>query len=190
VDEVSSTRHDAVLGCVDATAKAWQDNIMPALANPITFLGGHYLDLDSLGGVSGDFGPHAGSPIAGAFSPQMASPNNAYLVTKHTPHTRRQRSGRTYLPGVSETNVDTAGIIDSGTQTYINGKLSSFLSALNNVASVTHPATTAWRVVHIVGYDGVPAPGYPNGRPNAWNSTDVSSATVDPKVATQRRRLR
>lgn len=191
VDEFASTRHDAVFDMTDNTRDAWQDNIMGIMGNTVNFVGGHFTDLDSTGGVSGDFSPNAAKPILGGVTNNQTTPNTAYLVRKHCSHTRRQRPGRMYLPGVDETVTDQFGRVTSSFITAANTRLNSFKSALTNVGvSVTHPSTTAWRVVHISGYDGAVAPGFPLGRPNAWDSSDVSAADMDSVVASMRRRNR
>jgi hypothetical protein len=190
VDEVGTTRHDAVVGCVPTVRDAWQTRIIPRLDGNVAFTGMHYLDLDSTSGISGDLGPNAAKPITGSFNFSPTSPNVSYLCIKHCTHNRRQRSGRMYLPGVDEANVDSAGNVLGAYITGTNAVLESLRVDLTNVASVTHPATTAWRVVHVETYDGISVPGHPNGLPATWSSSDVSSVTVDGRVATQRRRLR
>lgn len=190
LDEIASDRHDAVVDLVNGVRDAWQTNVVNFFMQSVTFTGGHYLDLDSLGGVSGDFAPNGSLPTFGSGIHEAAPPNVSYLVQKHCVHNRKQRPGRMYLPGVDETMVDKNGIVSGTELAALNGGLEAFRSALTHASGVTHPGTTAWRVIHIVSHDGVPAPGWPNGKPNAWNSTDVSQAVVDVRVATQRRRLR
>jgi hypothetical protein len=190
LDEIASTRHDAVVDLVNGVRDAWQSRIVPLFTNVVSFTGGHYQDLDSLDGVSGDFGFNGSLPHVGPSSAPSSPPNVAYLVAKHCSHTRRQRPGRMYLGGVDETVVDGTGLIGPASLSSCNAALENFRNDLTHASGVTHPGTTAWRVVHIAGYDGVPVPGFPLGHPNAWNSSDVSSAVMDARVATQRRRLR
>jgi hypothetical protein len=94
-----------------------------------------------------------------------------------------------FLPGAAENEVGPDGTITTVSRTAWTGNLEAFRADINGVL-LFPPATTAWRVVHVAGHTGSPEPGYPNGKPNAWSSSDVTAVSVDTKVATQRRRLR
>lgn len=192
VDEVGTTRHDAVADVVNNARDKWQTRFVNGMmGNSVTFVGGHFTDLDSLGGISGDFAANGSLPtVGGGGTGTQMPPNNALLIVKHCTHTRRQRPGRMYVTGVMESAADNNGVVPGSIITAYTAVAEGYKTDALSFSSVLHPATTAWRVVHIAAYDGVAVPGYPHGLPNAWNSTDVSSAVCDARIATMRRRLR
>lgn len=123
------------------------------------------------------FGPDATGPSAeytdvngGGSAGVPASPNVAYLIHKNTSLGGRAGRGRLYLPGVTEANVDGAGVVLPAGRTAIQTAATAFLGDLtsNNTDMV---------LLH--------GPGAPISSP-----TNVSSLSVDSRVATQRRRLR
>lgn len=94
----------------------------------------------------------------------------AFLIHKATSLGGRAGRGRFFLPGVPESNVNSNGLLTSGTATAVNADLDSFLTELTNDGLI--PV-----VLH--------AEGSPITTPTA-----ITSLTCDAKVATQRRRLR
>ncbi len=190
LDENGTTRHDAVSAIVPKIRDAWQTRTLSVVSNTVTFTGGHYIDLDSLGGISGDFTPNSGISNIGIGSAPALPPAVAYLIIKSCAHNRRQRAGRMYISGADEASVDAGGVLGSTVRTGLNAAFAGLKADILAAGAIFPPATTAWRVVHIAGYDGVVAPGFPLGRPNAWSSSDVTSATADTHVGTQRRRQR
>lgn len=124
-------------------------------------------------------------------------PNVAYLVEKRTSLGGRRGVGRMYVPGVPETNVDDAGNIVGTSLSGINTQLTEMLAGLLGAAtgsytglavtpvllhsnSSTTTRTTAPGSVTITRTEGA-AGGSP---------TPITQLQLDPKVATQRRRLR
>lgn len=189
LDEFAGSRSSAVDALVPKVVGQWQDDISAGTLASVTFTGARFLDIDSLSGHGGFQGPIAGKPLNGGTSAPAAPPNVCYLIHKQCVHNRQQRNGRLYMPGVIESGVDDGGVVLPAQQTNWNGHFNAFKS---NVGSGLFfpPASTAWRVVHVTGHTGDPSPGFPNGKPNAWNSSDVDNCSTDSKVATQRRRLR
>lgn len=190
IDEAGTTRHDAVMAVAPAVRDAWQDAMVGTMPATVSFTGCHYIDLDSLGGLSGQLGFNAAKPKVGTGAPPVSPPSVSPLVHKVASATRGTRNGRMYLPGITEGLVGDDGNIVAAYVTTVNNALNALKNALNSSGSVFPPADCKWRVVHVVGHESTPSPGYPNGKPNAWNSTDVQSAFIDAKAATQRRRLR
>jgi hypothetical protein len=87
-----------------------------------------------------------------------------------------------YFPTIPEANAGDDGVIVSTAYNNMQTAINNFRTNVNNFGTaLTHEV--AWRVVHVVSHDE-------NGKPDAWNSTDITSVQVDSKVATQRRRLR
>lgn len=189
VDEgPTASRPDVVANAALAVGQHWQEDICVLMSNTLTYTGGTYTDLDSLTSTSGSFGPVPGKPVNSGAASAISPVNVAMLVTKHCHHTRTQRPGRMYIAGVIENQVDDHGIISSGQLAGWQTALNLFQTHMNSLG--ISGATTAWRVVHVTGHTGSPVPGFPHGRPNAWDSTDITNVTAESLVATQRRRNR
>lgn len=189
VDEgIAGDRETAVINTALAVGQAWQDDIAMTMPNAVNYTGGQYIDLDSLTGVSGTFGFVPGHPVNSGTTSSTLSPQVAILIHKHCAHSRSQRAGRMFLPAAQESAVDDAGRVQSAFATFMQTKLDAFATKING--SLISGADTAWRVVHVTGHTGVPEPGFPLGRPNAWDSSDVTSTSIDGVVGTQRRRNR
>jgi len=188
-DETGSSRGTAVLASAAFVTKAWQNNMIPQMPTQYRFDSARFIDLDSVDGISGTLGPQAGAPTVGTAVLQVSSPGVAFLFHKVCAHNRSQRAGRMYFPGVGENMINDDGTVTGSYVTALNTNVGAFLTAVHAGVSIP-PTTLAWRVVHVAGHDGVVQPGFPQGKPNAWTSSDVNSVYVDPKIATQRRRLR
>ena len=102
----------------------------------------------------------------------VGSPNNcAFLVHKRTARGGRRGRGRIYWPwSVQESNVDENGVILAANVTLVQGKMNTFLTALNTNG-------TPMVLLHS---PGMTAEGPPN---------DVTSLQADGIIGTQRRRL-
>lgn len=139
------------------------------------------LGPDATGDFASETGSWPGTQATTSFPPQVAT-----LVRKVTGSGGRRGRGRMYFPGVPETGVDDAGIISAAGVTAWNLALADFLGALSGndlPMYLLHDPATIWTLVNgqprRVPISGpIPAPDV------------VSSLIVDPKVATQRRRLR
>lgn len=135
--------------------------------------------------ATGDFASVTGS-WPGTQATTSMPPQVATLVRKVTASGGRRGRGRMYFPGVPETGVDDAGVISGAGVTAWTTALADFLGALtaNDVPMfLLHDPATIWTLV--------------NGQPRRVPTSDpipepdlVTSLVVDPKVATQRRRLR
>jgi hypothetical protein len=101
--------------------------------------------------------------------------NTAGLIKKLSAIAGRRNRGRFYLPGMNESDIDTIGGISSALQGAINTKLGTWLT---NIETVTLGAFDGMFILHSTGISGAPPP------------TKVTQLVVDPKVATQRTRLR
>lgn len=107
----------------------------------------------------------------GAGGAGVFPPNTAMLVQKRTGLGGRRNRGRMYIPAVvPEAGADNAGLIDP---TYLAGRQTAATAFLAAVAAVSGVGTMV--VLHSE------APSTPAG---------VTSLVVDPRLATQRRRLR
>lgn len=103
----------------------------------------------------------------GAVSGSCDPPNTAWLIHKITATGGRRGRGRMFIPGVFAANTNDAGVIDSGTFTALTSSWDAFYEDL--VSNNVPPA--------LLHSDSTP--------PYA-----ITGLTVDPVVATQRRRLR
>lgn len=107
---------------------------------------------------------------AGALIPQ----NTAYLVHKRTSVAGRSGRGRLYIPGVQEGNVSTVGRVADATVSAWNVALQTFLEDVKVTGIIDELV-----ILH--------------STPGAYaldTPAVITSLTMDPVVATQRRRLR
>jgi hypothetical protein len=123
------------------------------------------------------FGPDATGPSAefpigstGGGSNPGVSPAVSWLVHKVTAFGGRAGRGRMYVPGLQESSVSVAGVIDGGSVTAMQSAMSAYLLALGvlNLDPV---------VLHSVGSPLV-------------TPSSITAFNVDSTVATQRRRQR
>lgn len=183
LDETGVSRSTAVGVLVPGVITNYQDKLAAFLHSAYTFTGATWLDIDSLSGVGGFEPAHAGHPVHGADASTLLPPNVCFLVKKSCGHNRAQRNGRTYFPGVAESNADNAGVVIPATATALSTAFSQFLTAINGMTATAFESV-AWRVVHVTGHET------DTNRPNAWSSSDITAVSCDTRVATQRRRLR
>lgn len=163
----------------DAAASArdllnnWQDHIVGALSNNYTCIGAHFRDRNEVGGVVGDILADAAKPRVGGSAGAASTPNVAVLLRKLGVFHAGQKPGRTFLPGVEEASVDEDGMLTTTFVSAMNALAAAFLSGLSGAGS------NQLVTVHFTGPTD-----------NSGTPTDVTAFVTDPKVATQRRRLR
>lgn len=164
----------------------WQDSLLGPYSSDCVFLGAHWIDLDSLTGATGDLGPAAGHPTHGGGFAPFAPPNVNSILHKRTTSGRGTRPGRTFFPNISESLTDDDGFLASGYVSSLNSLGEQFRSTIRSYNFPTDPGVhpAAWRVVHVHKPDKNDASTW------TWSSSDVSGVTCDPRVGTQRRRLR
>ncbi len=100
--------------------------------------------------------------------------NCAYLIHKRTGLAGRRNRGRLYLPGPGEDAVDAVGGISSANVAAVQTRATDWLASVNTLVGVT-----TMYILH-QGPAGAPAP----------SPTAISQLQVDPRIATQRTRLR
>lgn len=112
------------------------------------------------------------APVAGTGFANPAPPNVCTLVRKNTGFAGRKFRGRMFLPSVAETQIDAAGIIAGSLVTDVTAEGDDFLAALadDGIIGYAIPA----RLLHS----------------DATAPTAITSLVCDPKVGTQRRRMR
>ena len=119
-----------------------------------------------------DLGPSTEQPVglAGTAAAGSAAPNTAVLVRKVTALGGHAGRGRMFIPGILETQVGSNGFITPSALTGWQDELDNFFTFME--ASDLPPV-----VLH--------SEGSPLSTP-----TEIVQLIVDPRVATQRRRLR
>lgn len=145
---------------------AWVDNIQAVTPPSITLAS----CLVKYGPNNTGAAAEVASGAAGAGSGTVQTPNTAYLIRKLTTAGGRAGRGRFFYPGVTEANVNDAGIIDSTPLGILQGVWDDFLADLT--AADLFPV-----LLH--------SAGSPISGPNT-----ITALQVDNRVATQRRRLR
>ena len=154
----------------DDIATAFSANLLGALDSEVTMTGANYVDLSGDNGESGPV-PSWTGPVSGGASGAGSPGNVAYLLHWGAPGTRRQRNGRTYLPGVPDAAVNENGLIDSSYFDGLEGRQEDFFEQVNSggngVLAILSKTSAGGHIARV-----------------------VSSYSVDPRVATQRRRLR
>jgi hypothetical protein len=152
----------------------WQDHIVNGpIANNYVLQGARYRDRNSADGVTGFLAPDPAKQITGTNTSSTLPPQCALLVHKRVETTATQRAGRFYLPATQENEIDEDGRLSSALITAINANLSTFLDG------VSGPDDNELVVVHGTGVDA-----------GEKDVSVVTALTIDPVMATQRRRLR
>lgn len=157
----------------------WHQHIREFLCTPYTCRSVSWVDINSLDGSTGETSSSAGItwPANGADNGQSAPGNVAIRIDKAQDGGRRARNGRMYLVGVPESwQANGSNNTFNGENiTSVNESLNDFLDGLNDT-EVFEDTSRKMVVVHTVG--GV-----------FQNYSDVTALTMNPNVASQRRRL-
>lgn len=173
---VTAERATSLPAVVTQLQDVYQDHIAVMQQKPVEYTGCSYHDLDSLDATSGAIPRNGSKPFNnGSTANQPAPPQIAVLVRKLCAHTRRQRPGRSYQPGISASNVLGDGKIVVASLPTLQTGFTAFLTGANAIDEPGLDAQCALRVVHKI---------FPTG----WSSSDISSLEVQPYVATQRGR--
>lgn len=194
VDTTGSTvpRQDACAALALDVLNNWVTNILGMQVTDMKFNSVSWVDLDDEDGSVGAFtqSPTNTLPKTGTGGTGGGPGGVAVLVHKRVVAKRNTRSGRMYLGGISESANDNLNpnLVQAGFMSTNNPKLATFLSETNQSGTALIPGFEM-RVVHITErYD--PEPGQELGSPKLGDSSQVTSLTIDPTMATQRRRQR
>lgn len=114
-----------------------------------------------------------GPAITGALTGDTMPPNCAYLVEKLTGLAGRRNKGRLYLPGVPESYADQLGNLSAGVADDIVGAFGEF-----SAQAFLDNSIVGWVILHSTGESATPAP------------SPITAWACDPKLGTQRRRMR
>ena len=164
----------------------YRDHFLPLMTSNIR------LDLvvvKNIGVEDGPVGQHvpAANTIGANSVAAAMTPNVAYLIKWSTGLSGRARRGRTFLPGVGEDRVDGAGLLLATTLTGLTNAAQAFKDGMTD-GGQPPGAPNYWLAVASF-YKGTDAQGRPIPREDPF-VTKVTVGAADPKVATQRGRLR
>lgn len=181
-NEESSTVSDETI--VSDFATNWQEHILDKLHTGYKLISFDWYSMDPDDNNSGSFSPHAALPVAGAVVNSPLPPNVAVLVKKNTANRPRgKRDGRMFLGGQNETTVDEFGNLTPAEVDSWNTVLGAFYNGIEDTSAA---GTERYPVV----LETTPESRAPGAAPVIIGSRKVSSMTVDPRVSTQRDRLR
>jgi hypothetical protein len=171
-------------GRADAIAGAWQTHILPVQSNALTFVG-----VTLRVGTAGEPVVYeAPRSIGGSNVEAMVPRNTALLVKKITARGGRRGRGRMFVPGITpEAQIDQAGNLSAlfrdNLQTNQFNALFNELNLMSGGPVLLHDDQVVTSYNSITGKPvyGTIDPGPPD---------QITQLVVDPKAATQRRRMR
>lgn len=170
---------------IEQIVASYQRNILEFLTDNVVFQGCDFFDMKPGGGRSGSVPPIVGWNTQGKQQTNAAPPNVCYLIHKVTNDRPRGRSdGRMYLSGVHEGEVDNGGNITPGWRGIVQPYLDQWFA---DVDSGTLDPTVEVRFKVL---ETTEASREKGDAPVTIGNRKVTSLRLDPKVATQRRRLR
>jgi hypothetical protein len=190
-----TARPTAVQAFAGIVLDAWHNRILPTICAVYTAQSVTWVDLDSATGTVGSRAstPTHTWPFAGTNAIAAQAGNACALMHKNLSSTRGSRKGRMYLPGLAESYTDPAApnVLTTSAISAYTTALNSFyndvhLTAGGPFAYDTHPV-----VSHVLTREPID-PAHPDRVPAPLTGVGitVTSFTIDPVLATQRRRLR
>jgi hypothetical protein len=169
---------------LDAITQAWQDTMLPGQSNALTYLG-----TTARGGQSVDTSFATDTPrnVAGGNVQAMLTRNTACLVRKTSIRGGRRGRGRMFVPAIlPEVEVDQSGMLIPALVTSLQNRATTLFTQLNAIGQGPVILHQDQQVVGYSSSTGKPVYGPVNPGP----PDQVTSLIVDPKAATQRRRMR
>lgn len=180
----TGTRSSAVNDVIGHVSHWWQSHVIVNTWNNITYLGAHWIDIDSTGGATGTIGPSGSDPVTSTNTAPMTTPQVCFLIHKNSIAARGLRQGRLYWPNVGEADVDAKGNLTAPVIASQSGAFEGFRSTVGAYNNPPVVASVAWRTVHVHKPDKTDAGTW------TWSSSTIDSCVCDPRVATNRRRYR
>lgn len=139
---------------VQEAALAMLDDCYPELMfhmqNTLVAVSCSYVDLSS---TTGDSGTLTSTQPQGQGGGAAVPPNLSVLVRWSATGGRSQRSGRSYLPGLDESSIDSKGVINAPTVTNWQTDVDNFMAAVQTanlalgIVSKSSPTTGIFRTV-------------------------------------------
>lgn len=178
--DVSIPRANIAARMADVIASAWATNLAPLLSDNVTLRSISWVDLDS---ADGSVGSLDGIDFSGTQAEAPSPANVAVLVRKVTTSTRGARNGRWYQLGLPEADADWATVVPA-VLTAWQTAFGNFRDALDGPQ--TDPSFDS--IPKVVHTRNIGTPENPN---IVYESdTEITAMEVQPRLATQRRRLR
>lgn len=167
VNDDAQEMADDALAAATTTGSIWDD--AASYSSNYTFVGVTARKMTA----SGEEVAEALSGVVGSIAATTLPQNCAFLVKKRTATGGRRGQGRFFLPPMSllEGDVGPTGIIDGADVTAMQARCDAFLAGLSNDGTP---------VLFHYPYTGTPTPA----------PTTITALTFEPRIATQRRRLR
>jgi hypothetical protein len=165
-----------------AVFMAWHGAFEPSnMNNAWSFVG---VDVIVGGGAEGNDVGTWNEIIPGTMPNASLPQNCAMLVKKKTPRAGRRNSGRMYIPSayMAEADVSATGQIATASLNAYNSWVSNFFTSLRDTGQPVGQPPTSFLVMLLHSE--------PPGGGAAPVPTEVTSLTVDPVIATMRKRLR
>lgn len=160
----------APVDIADEVITAYVEEILPNLCSSVAVQDAYYIDMRSLGGDTGTVTYGGTDPLVGGVNAPACPPQVCALITLDTTGGRATRGGRTFLPGIREDEVSSAGNITSATQLTLTTAYNTFMTAIATGSGAE------LGVLH-------------RTAPGGANTTLVTSAVCQAPVATLRDRL-
>lgn len=162
----------------------WQEHIMALLDSQVTLTGARWRSLDPDDTNQGELAPDPAKQVTGLFNGTGLPANSALLVKKVTNNRQRgQRDGRMFLVGVAAQVAET-GLLQTAYLNQIQTALDTFLDDVNDDAFGVGGGSG------LVVLNTTPASRLPGGPPQTLSYRTVSALLIDPRIASQRDRLR
>jgi len=183
IEPMPGTSRAEAIGEVNGVVNHWwQQRLITGGLNNITFLGSHWIDLDSPDGGTGDIGPHAGDATTGSVAATCFPPNVSFLVHKNSTARRGLKQGRLYWGPVTEGEADNTGLLIAANRNAVTAKFEAFRADAAAFGSLGVDSAN-WLTVHVTKPDKTDPSTW------TWSSSTIDSVVCDDRVATQRRRL-
>jgi len=167
-----ASMNDAIL---DDIADVWSTKVLPACHPTVVF---YRITASDAGGVVSERFPGTN----GADTNDPAPVSTAIIIAKRTGTSGRRYRGRMYVPAVNDTLVDIGGNLDPTVAAAYQAEIDDVLPDL-----AAKPQAIQMVLLHSKGWDGAVEPADPG---NAPAPTVVTSLVVQPRIGTQRRRIR
>jgi hypothetical protein len=112
----------------------WISHVVPLIANNYSVGNVHYMDLNSLTGVTGDF-PLEPAGVGGSASSSVAPSHGVVVKKTFGDLNRATRQGRLFIPGGNEIMVSEDGLIDPTVRENVRTALNAFRTAVHGAST-------------------------------------------------------
>lgn len=180
--DIGDARNAAIVDQAKVLNNAWFNHIRPVTSTGAQLNETCWLDLDSLTGSSGcsaETDLPADIPASGTHTGDVMAMNCAVLMTKTVAGGRSRRKGRTFWPGVSETDQNNSQLTPTAITAWETA-VAGWLNASNQESTgLPGGATYSSRLV-VPHLSGASSPGF----------SEITALNISNLLATQRRRMR